>query len=90
MDNLENEYYPTLELYQVVNVVSGKYAGRSGKAHFVRTEGSSARITLLDGDMYLYVSGDEIDFKFKAIDVSLFMPDDERAEWFQRIEEASL
>ncbi len=88
-DDLEydDKDWPTLELNQVVNVVTGKYAGRSGKVHFVRNEGDSTRITLIDGKEYLYVSCHEIDFKFEAVEVALYLPDEERAEWFRRIEE---
>lgn len=80
---------PGLELHQVVNVVSGKHAGRSGKTERVYQEGEKGlRIELVDdkGD-HFFVDKEDIDHQFEGVAVSLFMDTDERAAWFARIKE---
>ncbi len=86
-EGLDKNDTPHLKLGQEVRVVSGKHRGRKGTVHGVRSEGDSLRIELLAGDERLFVDQSEIDFKFEAAEVSLFMPEGERAEWFARLKE---
>ena len=81
----DQEPCPSLEWKQIVNVVSGKHVGRSGKVERVRGEGEHGmRIELVDdaGDRF-FVDKEEIDHKFEAVQVVLYMDDDERAEFLE-------
>jgi hypothetical protein len=86
-EGLDQEDRPHLKLGQEVRVVSGKHGGRTGTVHRVRSEGDSLRIELLEGGEQLFVDQGEIDFEFEWAEVSLFMPEGERAEWFARLKE---
>lgn len=88
VSDLIQEQGPTLELDQHIKVVSGPHAGKEGKAYFYRTEGESGRLTILQEDgSYIYVSQEDIDFKFEGIRIVLMLPPDEREEFYARIKE---
>lgn len=77
--------YKALEYNQVVNIVGGKHAGKSGNAvHCVfPNDRHIITVRLPEGDVT--VMDDEIDFKFNAIGVKLAIPEDEHPEFEQRI-----
>jgi ribosomal protein S4E len=63
-----------------VKVVQGEHKGETGQVVFYRTEGDGGRLTLLLADgKTIYVSHDEIDFKFEAFEITLGMEAEERA-----------
>ncbi len=84
---IQEEPEPALKLHQEVKVVRGKHKGKQGKVHFYRTEGDGGRITIITDTDTIYVDQEDIDFKFKAIEIIVMMDDDTRAEWLARIKE---
>ncbi len=78
----QNDDLVSLELDQEVNVVAGKYAGRKGKAYYIREEAKYAwRLEIKDGEESFWVDLEDIDFKPTAFRVKLMLSPEERPEF---------
>lgn len=84
---------PNLQLNAEVEVIRGKYTGDKGKVIFARSERITSgqdniRLTIDCGNnRVIIVDMDDIKGKYETMDITLFMPEDERAAFKQRVKE---
>lgn len=76
-----------LRLGQTINVIAGRYLGKTGKAHRLFVPATNQQIELLVDDEHIFVHVDEIDFKFESAELVLFMNDDDREEFLELLKD---
>jgi hypothetical protein len=89
---LSKRVLPNLALYAEVTVVKGKHAGTKGKVVFARREEialgkDNIRLTIDTGSGSVIVDMDDIKGKYETLDITLFMPSEERAAFEARVKE---
>lgn len=89
---LSQVHLPNLALNALVKVVGGKFAGCKGNVVFARSEKladnkNNVRLTIQCEDKQIIVDMEDIEEKYETLDITLFMPEAERAAFEQRIKE---
>jgi hypothetical protein len=84
-DGLDQNEWINLEFKQLVNVINGRHAGKSGKAFHVYSNGI-IDLEMEDGK-FISVDKEDIDYKFESTDIKLNLHPEEHAAWDQRCKE---
>jgi len=89
---LSKRRLPNLALNAEVEVIKGKHAGTKGKVIFARREEialgkDNIRLTVDTGSGNVIVDMEDIKGRHDTLDITLFMPSDERAEFEARVKE---
>jgi hypothetical protein len=74
----------SLKFNQLVHVIAGKHIGKSGRAYFVNNDNVQLK---MEDNSFIFVDREDMNYKWTFADVQLFMPEDERAEWEQKIKD---